>query len=515
MIPRPYQSRMITDLRVAMREHKHVLLCAPTGSGKSFIFSQITSSVNKNKMRIWVIVPMRQLLKQTSEHFQKWQIPHGMIKQGVQESRAFLVHIVSKQSLERRWDKVKNWPDLIIIDECHQNYDFQMKLKSIMPDTSRLIGLTATPERLSGEGLSDIYDTMVEGPTIGELVQDGYLSPVRIFSPPLDGLSELHRIGTEYKSDELEALFARRAIYGKVIEHYKKYAHGRPSLVFCRDVKSAKKWAEKFREAGYKFESIDGKMDDKARHALVSALEQGKIDGLTSCELITTGFDCPRVECIMKLRPTLSKALDSQMNGRGMRIYPGKKDLVILDFVNNLDTHGHPYSEYKWNFEGKEKRQPKGKHVDTLKLCPKCFLYYDGTSCPNCGEQKPTTPRKDLKEVDGYLVEVKGPIPLSDRAPEEKREIADKIGAAVDEFREAEATGQIAPGAVGELLKIADDLGYSAMWVYHRLSDTYINKAGDEVKRLTVNSPLLYEIARQKGYKPGWAWMKKKELREK
>ena len=515
MTSRPYQSRIIISLRLSMRENKHVLLCSPTGSGKSFIFSHITNSVAKSGKRIWVIVPMRQLLKQTSEHFLKWKIPHAMIAAGLQESRAFKVHIVSKQTLERRWDKIKNWPDAIIIDECHQNYDFQMELKSQAPEHTHLIGLTATPERLSGEGLSDIYDDIVYGPSILELVSDGYLSPVRYFAPPLEGVEELHRRGTEFDSDELEALFKRRAIYGKVVDHYRQYAHGRPTLVFCRDVRSAEKWAAQFRESGYRFESIDGKMPDKTRHALVDALKDGRIDGLTSCELITTGFDCPRVECVIKLRPTESKALDSQMNGRGMRIWPGKEDLVILDFVNNLERHGHPYSDYQWNFYGKEKQRPKGKHADILRLCPKCFLYYSGTTCPNCGDEKETKPRKDLKEVDGRLVEITGPVPLSDRDPEEKREIADRISASINEFREAENLGIIAPGAVGELLKIADDLGYGAMWVYWKLSEKYINKNGEEVKRLTINSPLLAEIARQKGYKPGWAWMKKKEIESK
>lgn len=513
MQPRPYQQRLIHDIRTALKTYQHVMVQSPTGSGKSFIFSFITHGARAKNKRVWVIVPMKQLIRQTSKHFSKWQIPHGMITAGNNESIAYNVHIVSKQTLERRWDKIKNWPDIIIIDEAHQNYDFQVKLKAYAPDTVRLIGLTATPERLSGEGLSDIYDTLVEGADIRELTELGYLSPVRYFSPPLEGLDEIHKKGYDYDAEELEALFKRRAIYGKVVQHYRKLAHKRPTIVFCRDIAAAERWAKTFRDAGYKFESIDGRMKDKKRNMLIKALENGEIDGLTSVNLISIGFDCPRIECVIKLRPTESKALDSQMNGRGMRIYPGKKDVIILDFVNNLQTHGHPYSSYSWNFYGAKKRKKKGQHIDSIKLCQKCFMYYEGEKCPYCGYEKEKKTRSDLKEVDGRLIEVKGPIPLAERDSEEKQEYQDRINTAVDTCRNAE--NEIDSGAVGELLKIAEELGRRPMWVYWKLSSTYIGKDGNEVKRKTVNNPLLYEIARQKGYANGWCYYKRKEIKQK
>jgi superfamily II DNA or RNA helicase len=472
-----------------------------------------------------VIVPLRELLSQTSGHYFKWGIAHGMIKSGMQESRAYNVHIVSKQTLERRWTSIKNWPEIILIDECHVNYDFQVNLIKHAPPTTRIIGLSATPERLDGRGLSDIYQDIVFGPTISELVEMGYLTNIKYYAPPLEGLEELHKTGVDVKADELEALFKRRAIYGKVVEHWADGTDRKPTLAYCRDRKQADKWAQTFTDAGFPFENIDGTMNDKKRKALIGALVNGDIYGLTSINLIAYGFDCPKVETIMKLRPTSSKALDSQMNGRGLRTYeewmingkievnphvkPAGSELIYkkehctaLDFVNNIREHGHPFDHHEWNFYGKEKRKKKGASAAILKLCPICWMYYEGTKC-SCGNDRPPRKANGMVEIDGRLVEHKGPIPLKDRPYEEKKEFHDRISSAKEAFKASQDVGEIDYGPIEDLCKIADDLGYSAMWVYHQLNNL----------EHAVNVPLLTAIAKIKGYRSGWVHFKKKGLR--
>lgn len=499
---RDYQLTAIRNLRRALSTQTSACLLMPTGSGKTATFSAITELATAKDNRVWIVVPRNELMSQSSLSLQRVGVPHGMISAKSNESRAYKVHIVSKDTLTRRWSRIKNWPDLVIIDECHLNLDFQLSLREHLPTKTKMVGVTATCERLDGRGLSTkaggVYDSLIKGPDISELVQRGYLTGVKYFCPPIDGLSEVHRKGTEFDGDELDALLSRRAVYGKAIDHYKEHSDGKACLVYCRSVKVAYDMAERFRQAGYRFECIEGNMSYTERKALIDGLSDGRLQGLTSCELITYGLDCPRVECIIMLRPTLSRTLFSQMVGRGLRPYPGKKECVILDHVNNLATHGHPLGDYDWAFDGREKQKAKkGEHEAVLKMCPNCFLYFEGTVCPYCGHSGHREKKYDEQVIDGRLVEV-GALPLKERPEEEQKTYEQRIALACEQFR-------IDGGAVAELLKIAEELNRSPMWVYHRLCEVKDSKA--------VNVPLLYEIARIKGYAKGWVYFKMKELR--
>lgn len=511
---RPYQQEQVDGARKVLSRARSVLLQAPTGSGKTVQFSDITSRTTANGHRTWIVVPRNELLKQASEHLAKYKVPHGLISATSKESRAYKVHIVSKDTLIRRYDKIKNWPDLLIMDEAHLYLDRQIDIAKRLPPHAKIIGYTATPERLDGRGLSTesggLYDDIVYGPSIADLIEMGYLSNMRYFCPPgAEEIKELHRKGTEYNADELEALLQRRKIYGGAIQHYKEHAHNKAALVFCRSVKAAAETAQRFNDAGYAFENIDGQMSYQKRKGLIDGLRQGRIQGLTSCELITYGLDVPRVEAIIMLRPTLSRTLYFQMIGRGLRPSPGKPDCVILDHVGNLQEHGHPLEEYDWQFHGREKRTGgTGVSVSTLRLCDKCFLYYMGDTCPNCGGQRKPKKRPELEEVDGRLVEIKGPIELKTRPPEEQREITDRINELTEMCKlqpDGEELYSINLEAVSELLMIAESLGYDDRWVYHRVS-------GD---MHAVNHPLLHAIAKIKGRKPGWCYYQAKELKKK
>ena len=517
---RPYQQEQMDGARRVLATNRSVLLQAPTGSGKTVQFANITARTTKNGHRTWIIVPRNELLRQSSGHLAKYKVPHGLIAAGTSESRAYKVHIVSKDTLIRRYDKIKNWPDLLIIDEAHLYLDRQIEIASHLPECSKIIGVTATPERLDGRGLSTasggIYDEIVLGPTIAELIEGGYLSDMRYFCPPmLADIKELHRKGTEYNPDELEALLQRRKIYGGAIDHYKEHAHKKPALVFCRSVKAAAETAQRFRDAGYAFEHIEGQMSRKKQASLIDGMRTGQIQGLSSCDLATYGIDIPRLECIIMLRPTLSRTLYFQMIGRGLRPYPGKKHCTILDHVGNFAEHSNGQSgslaecfNIDWQFHGREKRTGGvGVSASTLHLCDVCFLYFEGDTCPNCGGIRKAKKRDDIQEIDGRLVEVKGPIEFKSRPRGEQREIVDRINELIMACQLQPDGGglyKMDESAVSELLMIAESLGHDAMWVYHRVS----------ADMLAINFPLLHAIAKVKGYKPGWAHYQGKELRK-
>jgi superfamily II DNA or RNA helicase len=471
-----------------------------TGGGKTFIFAEMSKSAQKHDQTVWILVPRNELLNQASEHLAAVGVVHGRIDAKHQESTAFNVQLVSKDTLIRRYDKIKRPPTFIIVDESHLALDRYMEIADRYPE-AKILGVTATPERLDGRGLSDLYETMVMGPTIKDLVELGYLSDIDYFAPPIQGLEKLHRKGTEYNADELDILLQTRKVYGESIRHYRKHADGKPCIVYCRSIKAAEETAERFCASGYNFASIDGKMTHKKRKILLDGLASGRLHGLTSVDLITYGLDVPAVKCIQMLRPTLSRALYSQMVGRGLRPTEDGSKCVIIDHVGNFLEHGHPLADYRWKFHGREKRKPNKEKDDLIvRLCPELdWMYCTKKSCVGCEHNK--TGRKTRKEemIDLDLIKVK-PVPLKERPREEKKEFVDRINKAIIAF---EKDG-IKSGAVGELIAVAKKLGYNnPLWVYHKL------QRGKHM----INRPLLHEIAREKGFAPGWAYFQAKNLR--
>jgi superfamily II DNA or RNA helicase len=441
--------------------------------------------------------------EQASEKLEKRGVPHGIIAPGYQESKAFSVHVVSKDTLIRRYDKIKQPPDFCIIDEAHLALERYTEIFDRYPET-KFLGTTATPERLDGRGLSEIYETLVLGPSIKKLIENNYLSSFRYFWPPLAGLETVHRRGTEYVADELEDLLQKRKIYGDAVKHYRTHADRKPCLVFCRSIGSARETASHFSDAGYKFECIDGTMTPKQRSALIQGLKDGRLDGLTSCELVTYGLDIPRVECVIMLRPTQSKTLFFQMIGRGLRPWAGKQDCIILDHVNNIAFHGHPLEEIEWRFGGKEKRKggkPELKK-EQLKLCPEIqYLYCTKDTCEGCPHNKSGRGKRELDLVDSELKEIDKPVKMAFRVPEERREIEDLIANAVLDFGNG-SDRRIMCEVVTRLLQISKMIGRKPLWVYRVLTPD----------RLTVNVTVLHEIARQKKYAPGWVYFQQNRL---
>jgi DNA repair protein RadD len=513
-ILRPYQTTLYASVREAFATHDRVFMSLPTGGGKTAIFAAMAAASHAKGRTVWVCLPRHELMEQASGALSALNVPHGRIAAGREESKAFALHLVSSNTLIRRWEKIKAPPDFIILDEAHLFYDRQLEICEHFPQ-AKILGCSASPERLDGRGLSDIYGTLVEGPDIKALVEMGYLCNVRYYAPPLAGLSSIHHKGLDYDEDELAELMARRKVYGSAVDHYERHAAGKSTLVFARSVAESEKIAAEFRARGWKFEPVSANTAKKTRAALVDGIKRGEIHGLVNCEVATYGVDIPRIECVILLRPTMSKALQTQMIGRGLRMSPetGKRGCVVLDHVNLIDEFGHPFSPYDWQFHGREKRTRKLDPTIRLRLCPDTFLYCEKPSCMGCSSN--TTQRKTRAEavVDCQLRELAPPVEMRARPVEEQAVFRERLDSALDRAKKAIDVGQIAPnddgspsvgsGAIGELLTLARQLGRQPMWIYWRLSE----------KRLTVNVPLLSEIARQEKYKPYWVKIKADEIR--
>jgi superfamily II DNA or RNA helicase len=516
---RDYQGSIVDEAREAVKTAHRVFVQAPTGSGKTVIMAAIVESAFQKERRVWIIVPRHELLKQSSAHLSKWGVKHGFIDAAHKESRAYRIHIVSKDTLLRRLDKIKEYPDIIIFDEGHLAIDAQKKIieaaeKRNIDKGVYAIAFSATPERMDGRGLNEIYERLIMGPPLTYLTQAGYLSPIRYFAPPLEGAEALHWKMGEVQEEELEALMKKHAVYGKAAEYYKNYGQGRRALVFCRNIKASEEIAAEFRSAGIRAESIDGSMGMGKRRLLVDGLVSGRLDVITSAELFCYGVDIPTVEYIALMRPTQSKAIYFQQVGRGMRVSEGKKDCLVFDHVNNISRFQDPrypgvplfsVPDLSWDFAGSKKKAKKGKEPPAeVRRCP--FSAFEicekSIRCPQCERYIPA--------ADGETPVIES-VPLQERrAPEglhvitaaEKREAQDGV-IKYTEIARLAADDESYDKAVAELVKIAERLGYSPMWVYHRIT----------ANEYVVDVRLLASIARAKGYKKGWTHFKREELK--
>ena len=179
-------------------------------------------------------------------------------------------------------------------------------------------------------------------------------------------------------------------------------------MAFCCSVKHAQHVAEQFQSAGFRAATIDGTMDREARREVVRALGDGRLDVLTSCEIINEGFDLPVVSAAILLRPTKSLGLHLQQIGRELRPAPGKEKAVILDHVGNLSRHGFAEDIRDWTLEGRKKKKRKTDDEEEVqsRQCPECFRCHPPAPlCPECGFEYPRKER-EIEQAEGELVQI-------------------------------------------------------------------------------------------------------------
>ena len=390
-----YQERCVEDIRSAYRSGKRApLLQLATGGGKTIIFSYIAMGAQKLGKRVLVLVHRQELLDQVCATLAQFDVRHGVIDPLHQFVSKAQTQVASIFTLIRRLERTPP-PDLIIIDEAHH-----ATLKSTWGKViahwprAKLLGVTATPCRLSGEGLGDIFDCLITGPAPQALIDAGRLSAVRVFAPPTISTAGLHTRMGEYVTAELQTLVDRPSVTGDAIEHYQKITSGARAAVFCVSLEHADKIARAARAANIKAVMIDGKMDKALRREVVRDYSLGRLDWLVSVDLISEGFDCPGIEVGISLRPTQSTGLWLQQCGRILRVFPGKRCATILDHSGNSLRHGLPTEDRHWTLEGSlGVAKVDGKL--SLRVCPKCFsAQVSGKAmCTNCGLTFAVEPR--------------------------------------------------------------------------------------------------------------------------
>lgn len=406
MILRHYQQSAFDALRHAYRTgFRAPLYVAPTGSGKTVFFSAVTQSAAAKGHRVVLLAHRYELIDQISGALTESAVEHGFVCAGYPD-RIRQIMVASVQTLCRRLSKLPE-PQLIIVDEAH--HAVAQTYRGILRQwpNARVLGVTATPCRTSGEGLGEIFDTLILGPSVSDLTAQGYLVPARIFSPPTMDTSGLHIRAGDYKSEEAEALADRPSVTGDALAHYLKHSAGKRALAFTVSVKHAHHVAEQFRAAGISAYALDGGTDRGIRRQALADFRDGKILVLASCDLFGEGLDVPSVEAGILLRPTASMGLYLQQVGRCLRPFTGKTQALVLDHAGNVNRFGLP-SEYRdWSLAGVERSKRTKPRSLSVRICASCWSANraGALACAECGAPFPVQAR-EVEQRAGELEEL-------------------------------------------------------------------------------------------------------------
>ncbi len=395
---RPYQLALKNKVREAFKNNKRVILLAPCGSGKTVIASSIMQDAIKKGNKVWFIVHRSELMKQANDTLERYGIPKKNIE----------VYMV--QSLAHKLDKIKEEPNLIIVDECqHSSSSTYRKIINQYPN-AYILGLSATPTRLTGKPLGDIYETIISEVTAKQLIEMKYLADYSYYAPELNiDFNNIKIKAGDYDTEDVNRVMSKAKIYGDIIKTYKKLANNKKTILYCASIEYSKKMEKLFSENGYKIKHFDGTTPEKERQQIVEDFRNNKIQMLTNVDLIGEGFDVPDCECVLLLRPTQSLNLFIQSSTRCLR-KNGDKKAIIIDYVNNIQKHGLPTMDRQWSLDKKVKEYDNENDDGTLRIrvCKECFSTFEGGDvCPYCGAEYELTAIEieNIKEVQLKKVE--------------------------------------------------------------------------------------------------------------
>lgn len=345
---REYQQKPVQDAKALLAQSVPTILVAPTGAGKTVMAAEIIADTVAAGGHVLFLAHRKELLKQAK----RAAAAHGLDKHPQ----------LTIMGIGRARRHGPDHADLLVIDEAHRAAAKTYRLVLAKYPKAKRLGLTATPERTDGQGLDDIFQSMVQTAGLRELIDGGHLCDFRLLSAKDKDLRELEvmkRKSGDYDKAELGRRMNTPKLVGFIVEHWGEHAMAdkRPTIVFAASRLHARSIRDAFRAAGVRAEAVDGLTAGMKRKHALEDLATGRLDVLVSVDLFTEGWDCPPVACVIHARPTLSQILWLQSVGRGLRQHPGKTDLLILDHAGNFDRHGFPDEEREWSLEGEQARK--------------------------------------------------------------------------------------------------------------------------------------------------------------
>lgn len=459
--------------------HRALMVAAPTAFGKTVLAANIVvGAMAKAKrlddgttrpQRICICVPNVSLIKQTYDKLRA----HGIWDVGVIQrdhpltNHAMPVQIASVQTLQAR--KMMPHFDIVLIDEAHKWFKFYERwLPQLREAGSLIIGLSATPWT---KGLGKWFDDLIVGSTTAELIQQGYLSPFRVFNSPRGVKPDLDKVkitAGDYNERELSDTMQADLLVADAVRTWKDLANGRPTITFAVDCAHAQKLQGQFNAAGVPAGYIDQHTEIEEREAICEQLRRGDIKVVVNVDCLTVGVDWPFVSCVQLCRPTKSEMRYVQAIGRGLRMSQetGKVDCLILDHSNTTDNLGFVDDAYDRMTErglddGKHATgsKPKPKEEQKPRECAKCghLRVPKIKACPNCGFAP--TRQSEVEHAAGQLKEAQ-------RSKKRTYSLAEK---------QAWYSG---------LLHYAYEKGIKPGWAYHKYREKFDVAPSSQLKQI-------------------------------
>lgn len=411
----PDQMEVVEEVRNSMRRYKNVLLQAATGFGKTRIAEYMIKSAISKGNRVVFTVPRKVLLEQTSDTFECGGINHSYIAAGKQFNPYSQMHIGMIDTMARRLDNLPK-ANIIFIDEAHfGDGNLTSVIDHYKKQGSWIVGLSASPWKLSGKGLGCYYDHMVCGKPVKWLIENKRLSDYKYFGGRTHIDFDRARVsGGEYNQSDIDGIIEanEKAIIGDAIKDYKEKSMGRLHLSRCVSIKRSEILAQSYRDAGIPAMHVDGDMDKWELKKILTAYARREILVVTFCDLLNFGFDLAQISgldvCVESgddQKPSMSLAGQTQWWGRLLR----KKDFPanIFDRVNNWTKHGFPCSDREWTLADREQsKKASAERTVPTRQCSQCFFVHTPSPiCPECGHVYEIKSR-DIDEMDGDLIEI-------------------------------------------------------------------------------------------------------------
>lgn len=374
---RDYQIKNKRSICELWTEKKSIMLQMPTGTGKTRLFSsllkdiQVYANDHEIEVNCLVMVHRMELVDQIVKELNKsYGLVSGIIQAGYKQEPELNIQVASVQTLSRRLEiwKQKEF-DIVIVDEAHHvpAESYRTILKSF--PRAKVLGVTATPYRLSGEGFTDIFEELIISPSVKQFIEKGILSGYDYYSvrQNSDIQRELDSVKTLQNGDYTDADMSRICdndhIRAQIVETYQKYAPGKKGIIYTINKKHNCNLCEDFNRVGIRTVAIDSSTPKDVRNGYIDAFKAGEIDIICNVNIFSEGFDCPDIEFIQLARPTQSLSMYLQQVGRGLRVSAGKEKCVFLDNVGLYNRFGLPSANRKWmyHFIGHDEDYRPGK----------------------------------------------------------------------------------------------------------------------------------------------------------
>jgi superfamily II DNA or RNA helicase len=339
---RPYQQKAKEAVK---REwdagNKKTLLVLPTGTGKTIVFSKLTEDCVRNGERVLILAHRGELLDQAADKLSKSTGLRCAVEKAEETCLGswYRVIVGSIQSLmrENRLKQFKsNYFDTIIVDETHHILsDSYLKVMDHFSN-AKVLGVTATADRSDMRNLGQFFDSLAYEYTLPKAIKEGFLSPIKAQTIPL----KLDLTGVGMQSGDFKAGDLGTALdpyLYQIADEMAKYCMDRKTVVFLPLIKTSQKFRDILQSKGFAAAEVNGGSGDRTE--ILAAFDAGRYNALCNSMLLTEGWDCPSVDCIVVLRPTKIRSLYSQMVGRGTRLFPGKDHLLLLDFLWHTERH--------------------------------------------------------------------------------------------------------------------------------------------------------------------------------